>query len=223
MLWVCGFIYPHAEHLPPPSMPSRDQLPSQPCRLRACALLTKHGCWGLPTLPGRLTMGWADTTAFTHPGFHIPLCFPIQHALLMPCSVQALSDVLARGLGRPHGPSNTMASTPALLPRAQRPGVHPGSLSFLPRQLGLGQGASSSAISVQLCPMTAVPWKRHPPLPSCLRRHFKATSCVTFLLLGSVIPTQASAGASPLSPFLPLSSVPPTLRKGRRSVTRPHN
>ena len=112
-----------------------------------------------------------------------------------------------------HGPH------PCPPPQGSASSVHPGSLSFLSGQPGLGQGASRSAISVQLCPMTAVPWKRYPLLPSRPRRHLKATSLATFLLLGSVIPTLAGARPAPFCPFLPFSSVPPTLRKGEADLS----
>lgn len=121
MLWVCGFIYPHAEHLPPPSMPSRDQLPSQPCRPRAWALLTKHDCWRLPTLPSQLT---TDTTVFTHPGLPHPSVLP--HPARTPDAMLCLGFV--RGPGPWHGET----------PRPQQHhGLHPcpppqGSASWRP-------------------------------------------------------------------------------------------
>ena len=180
---------------------------------QAWAWLTQHPCRPSPSCPACSPWGQAHIPLFTQPGWlngvegmwellrAMSLAQPhVQLVTLSACSVQALSKVLAVAWRNP------MAPTLALISGAQwRLGVHPGSLSFLLSQPGLGQGASQSVISVQLCPVTPVPWKHHPLLPSHPRRHLKATSHVTFLCLGSELFPHG------LGPSHPLLSHPPSL------------
>lgn len=155
-------------HLPPPPALSPG---SSPAASQACALHTQQPCPLLPQLPGSLAYG-VRHTSLPSPSPEVRASRKLLRAAapgsaLIPegrfCS--ALSKVLAKGLKKPHTPA-TPQPPPCPLPQGSASCVHPGSLSFLPRQPGLGQGTSQSVISVQLCPMTAVPWKRHPLLPS---------------------------------------------------------
>lgn len=171
-----------------PSSPWTSCPPRHDAPHALCALLARHPCQLLP-LPSLLTGGaghpapssaeWEVTEGHTSGSAPCPARNP--ECMLF----QAWPKVLPMAWRDPSAPATPWSPTPALFRRAQHLGVHPGSLVFLLKQPGLGQGASRSVISVQLCPMTPVPWKHHPLLPSHPWRHLKATSHATFLLLGS--------------------------------------
>lgn len=156
-------------------------LPHWPCLLTCERGQTHHAS---PSQAGRAWLGAQEkllrASGLGWSRVHILFLLVFPRA----CSAQTSSKVLVRGLERPLCPSNATAR-PHPCPQGAASLVYSGSLSFLSGQPGLDRGASQSVISVRFCPMTTMPWKHLPPFPSFPWRHLKATSRVTFLLLGA--------------------------------------